>query len=661
LLRNARDQLRATEALPGLATGLAQLAEAKGERAVPVGQTLHYLFMHSLVFTGGVLVVDGEGTVLWTEPDQPRLIGQSIGAGSVVREAVRDGREAAGRALGISESPSAIAVSVPIKDFSGAVTGALIGVIDVDHSATRLAMISDREAQTRTSDLEVDGGLLSIGRAGEPRWRVAEVVAGRVIARAPVNDTRWSIVVSQDEAEIASSSRQLRRTLLAVGIAIAIVLGALTVPLMNRVLRPVESLAEAAQSLARGEFEHPLPARAPGELGGLVEAFAKMRHDIRELLRRLTASEAMYKRAIDRAADAIVAIDPENGAILSANQRALELTGCREDDLRGRPAHAFFSPEEVDGLSAHLAQVVRKGDGDELEARLMRIDGSFVPIAIRSTVIEDDRAQRFIQQIWRDLTERKALERRMVENEKMTSLGALAAGVAHEIRNPLSVVVTNLDFIQRELKDQTRRPDDLAAVDEALVDIMRASQHISMIVDDIYMFAHPTQTTTKAAFEVTDLGKVADHAIRIASVALKSRVEIRRDYGEIPAVLAEPGRLLQVVLNLVMNAADAIAETGRKGEIRVRTAATEDGQVLLEVADDGAGIAPANMRRIFDPFFTTKAPGKGSGIGLSLVYRIVQDHRGTIDVDSTVGSGTRFTVRLPRAKTDEANRQLGWS
>jgi signal transduction histidine kinase len=266
----------------------------------------------------------------------------------------------------------------------------------------------------------------------------------------------------------------------------------------------------------------------------------------------------------------------------------------------------------------------------------------------------------------------RARQRRMNEqlaiSERMASAGMLAAGVAHEINNPLAVVMVNLDFaigLLGQLAPAVRLLDGrtldgaeagpgsiegrLQEVDGPLRDAREAVERIRRVVHDVKLFSRP-QDEERGAVDVTN---VIESSIRMASNEIKHRAQLIREYGEVSMVDSNEARLGQILLNLLVNAAQAMPE-GRasRNEIRVMTKMAESGRVVIEIRDTGTGIAKEILDRIFDPFFTTKPVGVGTGLGLSLCHRMVMDLGGEITVESEVDKGTVFRLSLPVATTE---------
>ncbi len=239
--------------------------------------------------------------------------------------------------------------------------------------------------------------------------------------------------------------------------------------------------------------------------------------------------------------------------------------------------------------------------------------------------------------IFDDITERSELERRLVQADKLSSIGLLAAGVAHEVNTPLAVISTYAQMLAKQVADDEQKSRML---DKIAKQTFRASE----IVNSLLNFSR-TASTEVAEINlnrvVQETLSLLDHPLKTAGI----RVETRFD-SALPAIEGSFGKLQQVFTNLILNARDAM-EPG--GVLRILT--EHDGAtVRVDVADTGHGIAPEHLARIYDPFFTTKAARKGTGLGLSVTYGIMQEHGGTIEVFPNAGGGSRFHIELPVSK-----------
>jgi C4-dicarboxylate-specific signal transduction histidine kinase len=366
---------------------------------------------------------------------------------------------------------------------------------------------------------------------------------------------------------------------------------------------------------------------------------------------------ALLGSVLDSLADALVVVD-RDGRVVHRNRAAdaaglVPRTPVAPDrwaehfgfyDLDDRP----LAPDQVPAARALRGEVV---DGLEVVHRPAgAADGVRLSINARP-LAGDDGAVHGAVVVHRDVTAERKAQAQLVVSDRMASVGMLAAGVAHEINNPLAALVAFLSVVQREVEDlAAAAPADLAgeigAIADDLTEVDTAAERVRVIVRDLKLFSR-SEGDTETAVEVVP---VIESSLRMAWNEIRHRARVVRDFEDAPPVRAGEARLGQVFLNLLVNAAQALP-LGRadQHEIRVRVRA-RDGTVIATVEDTGPGIAPEHMRRLFTPFFTTKPRGMGTGLGLSICQRIVNDLGGEISVDSEVGVGTRFTIALPAAR-----------
>jgi len=239
--------------------------------------------------------------------------------------------------------------------------------------------------------------------------------------------------------------------------------------------------------------------------------------------------------------------------------------------------------------------------------------------------------------------ERRQLQEQLLVADRMVSMGTLAAGVAHEINNPLAFVQLNLEYAVEQLRALAARPE-LHEVTRALDDAMEGAARVRAIVRDLKVFSRPDATQ----IGVIDIRRVLDSSIQMAHNEIRHRARLVKSFGETPPVSGNEARLGQVFLNLLINAAHSITEgASDENEIAVSTKTDSSGQLVVTIRDTGAGMSPEVQRRIFDPFFTTKPVGIGTGLGLSVCHGIISALGGKIEVNSEPAKGTEFRVLLP--------------
>jgi signal transduction histidine kinase len=252
----------------------------------------------------------------------------------------------------------------------------------------------------------------------------------------------------------------------------------------------------------------------------------------------------------------------------------------------------------------------------------------------------------------KDRAERTQMQEQLMMSDRMVSMGTLAAGVAHEINNPLASVMANLELAAIEVANRAAKlgvADDLNELQEELCDAREGVERIRNIVHDLKIFSRAEEDKRGAV----DVHSIMESTLRMAWNEIRHRAQLVKSYGKIPPVQANESRLGQVFLNLIVNAAQAITEgRAENNVIRISTSTDEKGWVIVEVVDTGPGMPPEVVARLFTPFFTTKPIGDGTGLGLSICHRIVTSLGGSIAVASQVGIGTTFRVSLPPARSE---------
>jgi signal transduction histidine kinase len=255
----------------------------------------------------------------------------------------------------------------------------------------------------------------------------------------------------------------------------------------------------------------------------------------------------------------------------------------------------------------------------------------------------------------KEMEDKARLETRLVQAQRLEALGRLTAGLAHEINNPLSVIMASVGFMRSELDESTKgggRPVDASELSDVCADALIGAERILRIVNDFRLFSRLDGEPQKQV----DLRDVLDHALSGASYNLGPKARVIRDFQDVPPVWGSEQGLEQVFLGLLNNAGYAIKE-GAEPQVSISAHQRED-WVMVEVRDNGVGIAPEHLGRIFDPFFTTKPPGTGTGLGLSICYGIVSGLGGAIEVDSAPGKGSTFRVKLPRAPAESSSASV---
>jgi len=339
---------------------------------------------------------------------------------------------------------------------------------------------------------------------------------------------------------------------------------------------------------------------------------------------------------------------------VSAN--ALNVLGYRPEEMVADPNFWFdhIHPDDAPNIFSSLAQIFTEGER-AYEYRFRRADGRYLWMHDKLRLIRDPQgAPLEVIGSLTDITDRKQMEETLVQAQNMASIGQLAAGVAHEINNPVGFVTSNIgtlksyadtlfELVEHSTSAEQRRQADFEFMKEDTAALLRESMDGLHRVRDIVQALKDFSAAGESQWQMADLHELLDTTLNALANELRFKVKVEKHYGKLPQVRCMPGQLNQVFRNILLNAIQSIPE---QGVIRIITGSERDG-VTVRIQDNGIGIAPYNLGRIFDPFFTTKPVGSGTGLGLYLAYGIVNKHGGRINVISEPGKGTAFTVHLP--------------
>jgi len=372
----------------------------------------------------------------------------------------------------------------------------------------------------------------------------------------------------------------------------------------------------------------------------------------------------LYQEVFKHSVDVILVMDKE-GHILERNPAHQRRTGFTDEDLKDKTVYDFLTPEKA----AEMREAMEREGGFAGELEGMSRNGERIPVLVSVFPIHDEEGKldlyvsmgRDITAIKRALTdladtnrELRQTQAHLVQSEKMASLGGLVAGIAHEINTPVGAMTSMHDTLVRAMaklkehlketspeafENDARLKSLFAMIDESNQVIRSGASRVAEIVRRLRSFAR----LDEAELKKVDIHEGLEDTLTLVHHEIKHNIRLVREYGKVPLMSVFPSRLNQVFLNLINNARQAIHD---KGTITIRTW-VEDKTAAISISDDGVGIPKENLSRVFDPGFTTKGVGVGTGLGLSICYQIIKDHRGRIDVESEVGKGATFTVRIP--------------
>jgi two-component system, NtrC family, sensor histidine kinase AtoS len=474
-----------------------------------------------------------------------------------------------------------------------------------------------------------------------------ELEKTHLIASSLINKVNTMIILTNIELghRTENALRDVQRAKLFIIVLVAagpLMLTILGFSALGSFTKPIQVLLAATRKVKAGDLDARI-AGLKNEFAELGDAFDDMAHSLRENMRAIQESEKRYRLLFESAADAIFILTAEGeeaGGIVQANQAAARMHGYSVTELLTMNIKDLDSPEAAAGIPARIDELLR---GAWMQAQIChrKKDGTVFPVEISAGLFEVG-GQKYILAIDRDITERKDAEVALQRAEQDKIVGEMAAGLAHEIKNPLAGLKVTMEILSEE---SYLAKEDRDALKRATDEIRR----IEYLMKGLLNFARPP----KLQFEMTDVNAVLE---AVASLAIKDRsykrdkensIYVIKDFeANLPETLADPMQLQQIFMNLLLNAADAMPKGGTLF-LKTRFDAASD-ILQITVSDTGTGIDASVMNSIFKPFFTTKA--KGSGLGLAITKRLIEEHGGRISIENNTGRGARFTISLPATR-----------
>jgi len=417
----------------------------------------------------------------------------------------------------------------------------------------------------------------------------------------------------------------------------------------TRLLQKIEETFETGEPIKGGELTY-TPPGLPTRVyfyrltpikggGGSVDMVMLLMDDITErihLSEKIRQTQHHLASVVESASDIVISMDAE-GRILTWNSSAKRVSGFNAEEVIGKHLVTFCIDEERGEMRSMLARLAKGGESiQNVEINLMTKLGKPVLISWSCSPMRDDTGRIVgIVGVGRDLSERRLLEAQLIQSAKMVSLGVMAGGIAHEIRNPLAICSSAAQLL-------VDSPNDGNLQKKCAMKIYSNIRRASHVIENLLKFARPSGDD----FSPVDLNETLEETLSLVEHQMTlQQITLHREFVRtLPMVTGNKNLLQQVFLNITLNAFNAMPEGG---ELTISTGTNSEGQVEIRFADTGCGISRENLDKIFDPFFTTMPVGKGTGLGLSVSYGIIQQHGGSIEVESELGVGTTFTVKLP--------------
>ena len=504
-----------------------------------------------------------------------------------------------------------------------------------------------------------------------------------------IHPMQWIVVAEIDEKEALAPLWKIKSLLISIIIIIPILAWLIGIFIGRLISRPIHVLQKGSEVTGSGDLDYKVGTDAKDEIGQLSRAFDKMTGD----LKKTVVSRDYVDNIVNSMADILVVVTPD-GKIEKVNRAVLDVLGYNKEELIGKDASLLFPEEGGEKIllkGTELEKLIMEGTLKNYEINFKAKDGKKIPVLFSNAVIrgmdhlpggptKDCEAYKekgvhcekilSIVCVAKDITERRQAEERLqkaytelretqaqlIQTEKMDAVGRMASGVAHEVKNPLGIILQGINYFEGEIpptqkgnyemlqmmKDSIKRADSIVG---ALLDFSR--------MEELHM-------------KPEDINSILENSALLIQHEMKLKnIEVIKDFGkDLPKVLIDKGKMEQVFVNVFSNAIHAMPKGGKLfirtyrkqfNEIRFRVGRRKAGEdyflpkefaVITEIEDTGVGIPEDVSRKIMDPFFTTKKTGEGTGLGLSIVHKIIDMHRGFIDIKSKTGKGTKVAIAL---------------
>ena len=459
------------------------------------------------------------------------------------------------------------------------------------------------------------------------------------------------IIVLASSEKLARSTQSalddiaVTKRLLAYSLPIApVVVIILVFLLFKQFAKQVSILVSAAQRFRTGDLSFKIEG-LKDEFEILAESFNDMSGSLNEKIREIKETDKRYRLLFESAGDAIFIMDADRGnagKIISANKAAADMHGYTIDELLKLNISDLDTPDSAAFIENRLEKIIN-GEWINAEITHRKKDGTIFPMEMSAGLLEYD-GHRHVLGIDRDITERKQAEEALQRSEQLVVVGEMAAGLAHEIKNPLAGIKVSIQVLSDEL--------DLSEENEEVFGrIIEEIKRIETLLKNLLHYARPP----KPNFSVLDINRVIEHTVKTAKLSLKSPTLKSKDIqfsenlnDNLPEIIADSSQLQQIFMNLLLNAFEAIPDSGK---IMIDTS-RKNGFIKIVLANTGRSLEEKSRQDIFKPFFTTKK--KGTGLGLAICKRLIEQHNGAISVDNILEGGVAFTITLPIIHGEEA-------
>lgn len=429
----------------------------------------------------------------------------------------------------------------------------------------------------------------------------------------------------------------------------------------KRFSHSINALSRAISHIKSGDLTYQIEENLVDEFQELATAFNNMgisleeqHRQLEEQHRQIESIQQRYRMLFESTGEGIMIMEAEGeeaGNIISANQAAADMHGYMVEEMQAINVRELYLPEDENQFSSYL-QRLYNGESVNMTVNHLKKDGTVFPVEISAGLFEHE-GHNYVFTFDRDITEKLQAEEALQRSRQMAVVGEMAAGLAHEIKNPLAGVKVSIEILTDEL--ELEHEDK-----EVLVRVVQEINRMEKLLKNLLNYARPP----RPVMEAVDVNELIENSVKNSQVTLRSpaynsgkikEIDFRTELAtDLPRVMADSSQLQQVFLNIILNAVEAIED---KGVIEVKSYLKSETELTITITDNGKGMDREAIDRLFQPFYTTKS--KGNGLGLSISRRLIEQHNGSIEVASEPDKGTTFTITLPLQEPD-SSQKIQW-
>jgi len=448
----------------------------------------------------------------------------------------------------------------------------------------------------------------------------------RLISFLRIEKFNWYVGTGKEISTLKSSLLEIHKYTILFAIIFLIIAVELSIFLAHNLSKPIKKLTNFCKKVSKGDYQNKIDIKRQDEFGLLANSFNEMIQKINQSTNKLKNLKEFNEDILRSTTTGIISVD-QDGEVISINRAAKNILKKESEQ-----EEIFMKLKKLTIKSLNKNERYNK----IMEFSIEQVESLIIEVNTSLLTNEEGEINGALCS-FNDITQRRKIEERIKEIDRLSSLGEIAAGLAHEIRNPLTGIKTSIEVLENRINDKSSN--------QLCANVVSEINRMNTLISDILNFSNPKNPQLK----LIDVKNIIEETLMLMEEQFKNNnIQIKKKYGQEKLYAKiDPEKLKQILINLYMNAINAIS---KKGKIEIFLRVINENKIKISIKDDGKGIKDEDISKIFDPFFTTSA--KGTGLGLAVVKRLVLENKGEIDIKSVVGEGTNVEIILPK-KGDE--------